>query len=651
MASGKEVLYLLKNKEQQDLCGFSVAESNEIVEKKAVKGYLEKISEKTKETKIFLKNNQEQEQEQEQNLARLGQFKLNVLKGLHVEFDEYLKKRFGKSFDTYKKYFLKLKEDNVFDCIAVVEGVSKDSLWEVFEKIVDRKKEVCREFGVKDFLYLSEKDRITEDFINKLKQKGYIVHQDVYVPLSVLNSLKEGSISAKDIREYAKLVLVFTRKLRSETSLERDSSKGQKIFEQIFKQAIYKEVSDVHVLPGTSCYHVYFRKDGFFEYQKDLTLSLEEAENFIVYLMRRAAEEVGGHFNPDTRLAYQDARISVTEAKVLWGKEVDLRLAFIPDGTPKSKLEVGIRILCKQERKTNELIHKKDDLVERLKELGYLEEDVKILKNVLYKRNGIVLVSGITNSGKSTLVSNLLASIKDKKIGTIEDPIEYFIDLPNYVQHQLFISDQEKISMDFVDYVKAFKRADYDIVFVGEWRNHKGLTRALLEQAYAGQLIFTTLHVGSSFQVLKGLESVFGVNIEELKPVLLLCWNQVLVPRLCLNCRKKVKIVSVRADVLEVCKSFPGVAEEMINQLESFALRDGYEKGEGCSKCEGRGYSGRQVVYDYFLPTVDFWERLGKDYSHYNVMKSARIKKTKIDVFLQLVTLGVVDVNDVYLVL
>ena len=385
--------------------------------------------------------------------------------------------------------------------------------------------------------------------------------------------------------------------------------------------------------------------------QKSIPLSLDDAESFIVYMMRRAAEEVGGQFNPDTRLAYQDARISVPEGSTLFGKSFDLRLAFIPDGTPKSRLEVCMRILYKGDEMTSGVMKKYSDLTQRLKKLGYLEEDIRILRSILYKRNGIVIVSGITNSGKSTLVSNLLASISDKKIGTIEDPIEYYVDSPNYVQHQLFISDQEKLNMDFVDYVKAFKRADYDIVFVGEWRNHKGLTEALLEQAYAGQLIFTTLHVGSSFQVLKGLESVFRVNIDELKPVLLLSWNQVLVPRLCPECRKKVKIVSVKADVLEICKSFPGVTEGMIKQLENFVLRDGYVKGEGCEKCNGKGYKGRQVIYDYFLPTVDFWEKLGNDYSHYNVMKAARIKKTKIDTFLQMVTLGLVDINDVYLVL
>lgn len=621
----------------------------ETVEKAYVKEYVERIRKHGAGQSEAIKRNGAVKVDL-QKFKLLGRFKLKVLKEIHREFNEYLLEEFGKDFNEYKKHLARLKKDSIFECISIIEGVSQEEVWGVFEKIVLQKREAYRQKRVPDFLYFYDRDDVSESFVERLSQNNFIVLKETYIPFSFL-SVEEDDVPEERYVDYGRLVIVFTRNVRESVSLERDASRGQKVFERIMGEAVCRRASDVHVVPGVSSYYVYFREDGFFRLQKRLTLSFEEAESFVVYMMRRAAEEVGGKFNPDTRLAYQDARISVPEGSTLWGKNFDLRLAFIPDGTPRSKLEVCMRILYKDDEMTSSVMRRHGEITERLKALGYLEEDVRILKNILYKRNGIVIVSGITNSGKSTLVSNLLAGIKDKKIGTIEDPIEYYVDSPNYVQHQLFISDQEKISMDFVDYVKAFKRSDYDIVFVGEWRNHEGLTEALLEQAYAGQLIFTTLHVGSSFQVLKGLESVFRVNIEELKPILLLSWNQVLVPRLCPECKKKVKVVSVSADTLEVCKTFPGITDDMIKQLENFVIRDGYVRGEGCEKCRGKGYLGRQVVYDYFLPTVDFWERLGDDYSHYNVMKAARIKKTKIDTFLQMVALGVVDVNDVHLVL
>lgn len=620
----------------------------EINEKVCVRGYVDRIKKKRDIVAKMQKN--ENGVADGDKLVFLGKLKLRVLKDIHRRFNEYLVKEFNKSFNEYKIYLPRLKKDSIFECISIVENVSQESLWEVFEGIVDRVREICSQKKIQKFLYLYDKDEITDSFIENLTQKGYHVLKETYIPFYFLNA-SEDKLSEEEYVNYSKIIIVFSKRVHEPERAKKDTSRGQKIFESIVGEAVRRNVSDVHVVPGVSSYYVYFREDGFFRLQKDIPLSLDDAESFIVYMMRRAAEEVGGQFNPDTRLAYQDARISVPEGSTLFGKSFDLRLAFIPDGTPKSRLEVCMRILYKDDEMTSGVMKKHSSVIQRLKELGYLEEDIRILKSILYKRNGIVIVSGITNSGKSTLVSNLLASISDKKIGTIEDPIEYYVDSPNYVQHQLFISDQEKLNMDFVDYVKAFKRADYDIVFVGEWRNHKGLTEALLEQAYAGQLIFTTLHVGSSFQVLKGLESVFKVNIEELKPVLLLSWNQVLIPKLCPACKRKAKIVSIKADVLEVCKSFPGITDEMINQLENFALKDGYVRGEGCEKCNGKGYKGRQVIYDYFLPTVDFWENLGNDYSHYNVMKAARIKKTKIDVFLKMVTLGLVDINDVYLVL
>lgn len=614
-----------------------------------VKKFLEKAmiqSESVKEIREGV--NGVESQRDIQRKKSIGLLKLKIIKEIHETLNEYLIKKFGKEINEYKKHMVRLKKENIFECISVVEGVVLENLWNVFYRIVCQKREKYKK-SVPDFLYFLEEDGVDEEFIEKLRKKDYVVLKANYIPFDLLR-FREDVISDSDLLNYSRLILVFVRRVIEErVGHERDVGEGERIFKQILEAAVSRRVSDIHIIPGVSYYYVYFREDGFFNLQRDFILSFEQAENLIVYMMRRAAEEVGGQFNPDTRLAYQDARISFVDKEFFLKQKFDLRIAFIPDGTPRAKLEVCMRVLYKDGVSAS-VEQDKVDLVSRLKGLGYFEEDVRILKNILLKKNGIVIISGITNSGKSTLVSNLLSSIRDKKIGTIEDPIEYYIDIPNYVQHQLFISDQEKISMDFVDYVKAFKRSDYDIVFVGEWRNHRGLTEAILEQAYAGQLIFTTLHIGSSFQVLKGLESVFEVNIEELKPVLLLVWSQILVPRLCSSCKKKVKHLGVKAEVLEVVKTFPGVTKDLLKQLETFTVYEGYVRGDGCDKCGGRGYKERQVVYDYFLPNVEFWERLGTDYSHYNVLKSAEIKKTKIDIFLKLVKMGLVDINDIYLV-
>ena len=575
------------------------------------------------------------------NSGRLS--RKGVLKKILREFSRYLEERFGKGVDYYKSKLLEIR-GNLFYVVSQIEKVDETEVYNKFKQIVER---IFNDYGFDRFLFF--KEDIAESRIKEWEEEGYKVIEEGFIPFSFFR---------KDITEehLRNAILVINREkgrragdIDKSLNIEEgeEESLGARVFRDIIFSAVVKKASDVHIVPSSTSYNVFFRIDGFFVMQPELVLPEKKGDALLTYLLRRASREVRGQFNPDTRIVYQDARISVPEVMDNFGIPLDIRIAFVPDGVTLSKMDVCIRMLYKKRKKSEHDL----DLDSILKSLGYLEEDVEVLKSITYRKNGIVVVSGITNSGKSTLVSTLLSCIRDKKIGTIEDPIEYFVDNPNYVQHQLFISEKEKLSMDFEDYVKAFKRSDYDIVFVGEWRKHKGLTEAMLEQAYAGQLIFTTLHIGNSFQIFDATKTVFGVNPDELKPVLLLSWNQVLIPKLCEKCKKRVKKRKINKKIFSIIKNSTFLTEEMLEKIRNFEAEECFVKGEGCKECGGLGYKGRQVIYDYFVPTYDLWEKIGNNYSPYSILKNATKKKTKIDVFLEYVLRGNVSIDDIYMVI
>lgn len=572
---------------------------------------------------------------EERNLKKIHDI---VLK-FNQKINDYCLKKFGKPIEIYIKSFYKNQLKNFWEVFNFIENVNVCEIYYEIKDLIEQffnSKEFL-ETGLERFLYF-------EDNINKGKfeQIGKII-----VPIGIPYIRKEFIDKIFSGKYVFVLTSFETCEVKEAKEVKEEVSEYDKYFQAILKKAVQKGVSDIHIIPKENQYIVFFRKDGFFIEEKEFRIKLTEGDKFLTYLMRRAAEEVkGGQFNPDVRICYQDARISVPEIG-----QYDARLAFIPDGFSLRNLEVVIRLLPKR----LELL-KEGDVRVGLQKLGYLEEDIDVLTSILNKTRGIVVISGITNSGKSTLVSYLLSTIKTKKIGTIEDPIEYKVKNENYVQHQLFLSPEERTSMDFVDYVKAFKRADYDIVYIGEWRNHKGLSEAIIEQAFAGQLIFTTLHIANSFQIFDALYHMYGVEYEKLKSVLLLSFNQVLLPKLCDKCKEERKIIetSLYNEIIKRSDYSVSLDPESKEKIKNFLQhhRKGerlWKRGKGCSFCDGLGYKGRQVVYDYFVPTFDFYMQL-KNYDAFSVLTTAKqttYVKTKLDVYLKLVLNGIFDIADI----
>lgn len=377
----------------------------------------------------------------------------------------------------------------------------------------------------------------------------------------------------------------------------KELNAGEKTLEyypkDVFGEALRMDASDVHIIPKSGYYHVFFRIRNQFVEQPKFLMDYEKGKLFIDVLMIEASRYTKGKFSSDERKVYQDARLVYDDLGI------EIRLAYIPDGRSLEHGQVVGRII----RKT--LLRVQEDLGVTLKRLGYDEDVVKVWENLLRKRGVLGIVSGKTNSGKSTLIINCLAHVKDRKVVTIEDPVEYETANKNIMHHQVYEPKDESIKMGFVEYTRAFKRGDTDVIFVGELREGShGLFESVMSAAYAGQLILTTVHVSSAFEIYDFFSSRFAVGSLTREQVLsfvvdktFVSFNQVLVPKLCSKCKKE--------EVLQLTKEelfFTSLSEEEKADLLEQNGKTVFRRGEGCDNCNGLGYEGLVPIYEYFIP-------------------------------------------------
>ncbi|MBX6424109.1 GspE/PulE family protein [Thermosulfurimonas sp. F29] len=435
------------------------------------------------------------------------------------------------------------------------------------------------------------------------------------------------------------VLLSFGEYLRiiQRTEKDRETEKHRALtFQDLVMDALSKEASDIHIVSKDDFYHVFFRIDGVLKRQPKYLLRLEEGEEFITRVKEEASLHTKGRFRVEEKAVAQDARIDYPELGV------SLRLVFIPDGT-LSKTSLTARLLVRRRMK-----------VKSLEELGYLPEDAEVLRRVVKRRGGLLLISGITGSGKSTLAASLLTHIDStRKVVTVEDPVEYVVNLPHVEQHQIYVPDEAEKKMGFLEYIKAFKRADPDVIFVGEIRRDPDLVTSVVEAAQAGQLVISTVHIKSAFDVYRALAQLFELDFYTLATTILFSLNQSLVPALCPDCRiedrEGANLAALREalDIAPIGHKDP--FREILGEAESGKITT-YRRGEGCQRCEGQGYLGRTPIYEYFFPTSEFVDWLLREApSMYDIERKVcrlNIGKNRLQVFLVKLRSGLIEASD-----
>jgi len=350
-----------------------------------------------------------------------------------------------------------------------------------------------------------------------------------------------------------------------------------RLVNKIIVDAHTQGASDIHIESdsGSSYTRIRFRKDGDLEDYIELPQAYNSS---LVSRIKIMAElDISEHRHP------QDGKIDFSKHGPL---PIELRVAIIP--TANNLEDVVMRILGGAAPLP-------------LSQVGFSELDLKLLKTMISRSYGLLLVCGPTGSGKTTTLHSLLREINrpDLKIWTAEDPIE--ITQPGLRQVQI----HSKIDWTFAAAMRAFLRADPDVIMVGEMRDAE-TAKIGIEASLTGHLVLSTLHTNSAAESIVRLLDL-GMDPFNFADALIGVLSQRLARKLCLRCKQArvASAIEVADLVDEYCNDTSLDGAEVLKSWQGrFAngSRLLLQEAAGCDACR-RGYAGRIVVYELLSAT------------------------------------------------
>ena len=313
--------------------------------------------------------------------------------------------------------------------------------------------------------------------------------------------------------------------------------------------------SDIHLEPLDKKFRVRFRIDGVLQEMHAPPKRLQSA------IVSRIKIMTGSMSIAEKRLP-QDGRIQVKIKK----KPIDLRVSTIPTNHGES---VVMRVLDKS------------SLVLGLPELGFLTDDQETFERLIQLPDGILLVTGPTGSGKTSTLYACLNYLNkpDRKIITVEEPIEYQMNGINQVQVN------PEIGMTFPAALRSILRQAPNIIMIGEIRDRETATTAT-NASLTGHLVFSTLHTNDAPSAVARLIDI-GVQPFLVASSVRAIMAQRLVRRLCQNCKQPGEMSETELRALRI---EPG-------QLREAQVM----KPVGCEQCRQTGYKGRMGIFEIFI--------------------------------------------------
>lgn len=340
---------------------------------------------------------------------------------------------------------------------------------------------------------------------------------------------------------------------------------------QVMKNAIEMEASDIHFEVTGSQFIVRFRMDG-----KLVAMFKPFPPELAPFAIRRI-KILAKMDTTKTRIP-GDGGIKIKLGKSK--RTIDMRIATCPVVSPGSDSiyeKCVIRIL--------------DDQVgpSRIDEVMWIAKQREILKRVSLAPFGIIIVTGPTGSGKSTTLYSVLNELNqaDRNIVTAEDPVERKIAGVN--QTPILAPNT------FAKQLRSFLRMDPDVILVGEVRDPETADLAI-KASQTGHLVLTTLHANTAIAAIPRLDSL-GVKRQDIASSLLLLSAQRLGRKLCKSCRRKRQILKHELTIFRAKK------------INSELIKNGFlYEGRGCPMCQYRGYKGRMAIMEMLEVTNDIKE-------------------------------------------
>lgn len=327
------------------------------------------------------------------------------------------------------------------------------------------------------------------------------------------------------------------------------------LFNFIISSAIADRATDIHIEPLENIVRVRYRVDGVLKHKTDIPL----------FLGATLASRIKAISNMeiDQLRKHQDGRLEVHA----FNRRYDLRVATYASFNGES---LSIRILPNQ-----------SNLLD-LEMLGFSAANLRVFRQIINIPSGIIMATGPTGSGKSTTVYAALRYLNslDRKIVTVEDPVEYKID--GIIQGQI----NERSGLVYKNFLKSILRQDPDVVMIGEIRDEAS-AEAVIEMALSGHKVITTFHTEDT---VAALLRMFATGVESflISSTLMAVVAQRLVRVLCPSCKTRYQPTN---------EAF--LAFESISPVEQYVHE--FYSPAGCVKCDGTGYKSRTAISEILI--------------------------------------------------
>jgi type II secretory ATPase GspE/PulE/Tfp pilus assembly ATPase PilB-like protein len=372
--------------------------------------------------------------------------------------------------------------------------------------------------------------------------------------------------------------------------VDERSTQVVRLVDQILITAYRKNVSDVHIepVPDAQYTNIRFRMDGVCQDYMKVPISMAKGILSRIKVMAR--------LDIAERRLPQDGKIKFRRKGIA---PFELRVATLP--TAGGYEDGVLRILSRAGAIS-------------LEELALSENNLKVMKRMLAQPYGLVLVAGPTGSGKTTTLHAALGVINKPgtKIWTAEDPVE--VSQPGLRQVEV----KPEIGLNFARVMRAFLRADPDVIMIGEMRDQEAAGISI-EASLTGHLVFSTLHTNNAAETVTRLLDM-GFNPVNFSDAFLGVVAQRLVRRLCEECRKGYQPSQEEFDEI--------VTEYGEAEFETSGITLGPDltlyRPEGCEACSGTGYQGRLAIQEVMEGTNEIKRLIKKQATSETISDEAR---------------------------
>jgi type IV pilus assembly protein PilB len=351
---------------------------------------------------------------------------------------------------------------------------------------------------------------------------------------------------------------------RSLNAIEYEASKKPivRLLNTIILQGVLRGASDIHVRPGKEHADILYRVDGVLQYSRRIKKSL------LLPLIARI--KIIGNMDIAERRRPQDGHARIVHQN----NNIDFRISIMPSIKGESAV---IRILDKEVG------------MRPMPELGFLEDDLEKVRELITHNHGMVLVTGPTGSGKSTTLYAALNEVKKRgpHIVTVEDPVEYDMDDVDQIQ----VSNV--IDYTFAEALRHILRHDPDVIMIGEIRDLE-TAHIAIKSALTGHLVFSTLHTNDAPSTITRLTEM-GIEPYLVSSTVLGILAQRLVRKICPDCKEETK--DIAPEVYKLLKIKKG---------------DVFYQGKGCPTCNHTGFHGRTTVVELLMISPEMIELINK---------------------------------------